>query len=40
MEEAYKIYADKPKVYGTNKILNYLRAYIENMKRNIVEFLK
>lgn len=31
-EEAQKIYADKPKfLTGTDKIPDYLRAYIENM---------
>ncbi|KAM3127171.1 hypothetical protein pb186bvf_020726 [Paramecium bursaria] len=38
-EEAQKIYADKPKfLTGADKIPDYLRAYIENMQRNTVEF--
>ncbi|CAD8079070.1 unnamed protein product [Paramecium primaurelia] len=38
-EEAIKIYADKQKfLTGTDKIPDYLRAYIENMQRNMNEF--
>lgn len=38
-EEAIKIYADKQKfLTGTDKIPDYLRNYIENMNRNMVEF--
>lgn len=38
-EEAIKIYADKPKfITGADKIPDYLRTYIENMNRNMVEF--
>ncbi|CAK85633.1 unnamed protein product (macronuclear) [Paramecium tetraurelia] len=38
-EEAIKIYADKQKfLTGADKIPDYLRAYIENMQRNMNEF--
>ncbi|CAK83011.1 unnamed protein product (macronuclear) [Paramecium tetraurelia] len=38
-EEAIKIYADKQRfLTGADKIPDYLRAYIENMQRNMNEF--